>query len=405
MTAPGPLETAPTESPQQMASSAPGIRVARTCTEIPPDSSPGNAAQARPLSDFRPVPAYVLLGDPGAGKTNHDRFETECEELGAAAAKVSARKFITFDPPPHEWRNKTLFIDGLDEMRAGATDARSPLDQIRNRLHQLDEPWFRLSCREADWLGNNDLQALAEVSPDSRIAVLRLDPLSESAARELLIMRHPDLDTASFVAEARRRGIHSMLGNPLALSLLAEAVGPSGDWPDSRLETFETACRRMMSEHNPEHQVAGTGHPVETLVDATGYLCALLLLSGIEVGSPGPANDTSVCVSLDEMREITGGPTRAAVRAALGTKLFKGSDGMGFRPLHRQVAEFLAGRYLAKRITGGLPAGRAVALMTGPSDGRVVTALRGLSAWLAAHSHEARHVLVDIDPVGVRSLR
>ena len=29
-----------------------------------------------------------------------------------------------------EWRERTLFIDGLDEMRAGATDARIPLDEI-----------------------------------------------------------------------------------------------------------------------------------------------------------------------------------------------------------------------------------------------------------------------------------
>ena len=399
MMAPGPPETAHAEGRRQIASGAPDIRVDRTCTAIRTDGSHGNATEARPLSEYRTAPAYVLLGDPGAGKTTE--FERECEELGAAATKVGARNFVTFDPPRHEWRNKTLFIDGLDEMRAGATDARSPLDEIRNRLHQLGRPRFRLSCREADWLGNNDLQALAELSPDSRITVMRLDPLSESAARELLIMKHPALDTESFVAEAWRRGIHSMLGNPLALTLLADAVGPTGDWPGSRLDTFETACRRMASEHNLEHQVAGIRHPVESLIDASGYLCALLLLSGIEVCSPGPANNPSVCVALDELKDVTGGPSQQALSAVLGTKLFKGSVGQGSVPLHRQVAEFLAGRYLAERISGGLPARRVVALMTGPSDGRVVTALRGLSAWLAAHSPEARRFMVDTDPVGV----
>ena len=392
-------ETGPIEGGQRSANGSLDTRVKRTCTELQPDGSPSNVAQARPLSDFSAAPAYVLLGDPGAGKTTE--FERECEELGAAATKVSARNFITLDPPPHEWRHETLFIDGLDEMRAGTTDARSPLDAIRNRLHQLGKPRFRLSCREADWLGNNDLQALAEVSPDSRITVLRLDPLSQSAARQLLIMRHPALDTESFVAEAWRQGIHSMLGNPLALTLLADAAGPRGDWPGSRLHTFETACQRMAGEHNLEHQVAGIRPPIESLIDASGYLCALLLLSGTEVCSAGPASDPSVCVALADLRDATGGPPREALRAALGTKLFKGADGTGIVPLHRQVAEFLAARSLAERISDGLPARRVVALMTGPSDGRVVTALRGLSAWLAAHSPEARSFLVDTDPIGV----
>ncbi len=399
MMVPGPPEAGTSPGRQPPAAGGPDIRVDRTCTEVQPDGSRSNTAAARPLSDFRAVPAYVLLGDPGAGKTTE--FERECEALGDAAVKMSARRFVTFDPPRPEWWNKTLLIDGLDEMRAGATTARSPLDKIRHRLHQLEQPRFRLSCREADWLGNNDLQALAEVSPDSRITVLRLDPLSQSASRELLIMKHPALDSQKLVGEALQRGIHSMLDNPLTLNLLAEAVGPSGDLPGSRLETFETACRSMAREHNEEHRSTGTGHPLESLIDASGYLCALLLLSGCEVCSCGPGNDLRSCISLDDLRDVTGHPSLQALFAALGTKLFKGADGTGFVPLHRQVAEFLAGRYLAKCISSGLPAGRVVAQMTGDSDGRVVTVLRGLSAWLAAHSREARQILVDADPVGV----
>ena len=38
--------------------------------------------------------------------------------------------------------------------------------------------------------------------------------------------------------------------------------------------------------------------------------------------------------------------------------------------------------------------------MTSPSDGVVVTPLRGLSAWLAVHNREARRLLIDADPVG-----
>jgi hypothetical protein len=71
-----------------------------------------------------------------------------------------------------------------------------------------------------------------------------------------------------------------------------------------------------------------------------------------------------------------------------------------FEPVHRHIAEFLAGGYLARQIEGGLPAARVVALVTA-GDGGVVTAHRGLSGWLAAHSKAARLELFERDPIGV----
>ena len=78
----------------------------------------------------------MLLGDPGAGKTT--AFESERKALGEKACLITARDFLTFDPQSHpEWRDKILFIDGLDETRVGANDARTPFDQIRGRLDAL----------------------------------------------------------------------------------------------------------------------------------------------------------------------------------------------------------------------------------------------------------------------------
>ena len=380
--------------------------VDRRCTEVRAGSDRNDATEARPLSAFRDVPAYALLGDPGSGKTTE--FAKEREALGDTAEMVSARDFITFDPADRpEWRGKTLFIDGLDEMRAGAADARSPLDAIRSRLDRLGRPHFRISCREADWLGRNDRQALEAVAPDSRIAVLQLDQLTQPAIRELLSLEHPALGVQAFIDETLRRGIYPMLGNPLALNLLATAVAPGGDWPDGRLETFERACTQMACERNPEHLAAARGgraSPVvndrATLLDAAGHLCALVLLAGKDGFSSEQSVTGSSFASLDDIEDIPGDPSREHRRAALTTRLVRAGGG-GFVPIHRQIAEFLAGRHLARRISNGLPARRVLALMVSPSDGRVVTALRGLSAWLAAHSPEARRLLIDADPVGV----
>ena len=154
-----------------------GIFVARTCTAVDEQD-----AEPRPLAAFRDRAAYVLLGAPGAGKTR--AFEHEAEETGGTY--VTARDFLIFEDRAG-WRGKTLYIDGLDERRAGSTDQRPALDQIRAKLDALGRPRFRLSCREADWFGAPDQMALNTVAPTEEISVLRLNPMTDEGVRELLL--------------------------------------------------------------------------------------------------------------------------------------------------------------------------------------------------------------------------
>lgn len=374
--------------------------ISRTCTEI----SSGNADQyppkaSRPLEDFRDTSAYVLLGDPGVGKTT--AFEAECEAIGKRLKPIPARDFLTFDPQRHpEWFGKTLFIDGLDEVRAGSYDAHTPFDAIRGRLDALGRPRFRLSCRETDWLGANDRERLEVVSPDSGVTVLRLDPLAAPDIEKLLDA-HPYVDDAeAFIAEANRRGIGALLGNPQTLDLLAKAVA-GGDWPKSRKETFEMACSEMVRESNREHQTASASSSLHTpaqLLGAAGCLCAVQLIAG-KAGYTLHGEPDDEYPALDQCEYAH--PEK--LRLVLGSRmLFKGvgpSDNR-FTPIHRHIAEFLGARHLAQIIGNGLPARRVIALITG-GDGAVVTEMRGLSAWLAAHCQEARMNLIERDAIGV----
>ena len=377
-------------------------RIPRTCTEIREgDGGDGEwrrEADSKLLKEFRSLPAYVLLGDPGAGKTT--AFEMECEALGERACMVTARDFLTFDPQNHpEWQGKTLFIDGLDEVRAGSPDARPSFDAIRTRLDTLRKPHFRLSCREADWLGANDRERLQSVSPDSTVTMLRLDPLTDSDV-ESMLDDYPgmDQDVQAFIRMAHDKGVNGFLENPQTLNLLAEVVGAGGAWPASRMELFEKACLKMIRERNTEHQAAhdcNNPHSSEQLLNAAGQLCAVQLIAGAagwtlrgEGNELYPALDKCDCARRDMLRP------------ALATKLFKGVSNNCLAPIHRHIAEFLAARYLAGVIDEGLPARRVIALMTG-GDGMVVTEMRGLSAWLAAHCSASRTYLIEQDPVGV----
>ena len=373
--------------------------VPRTCTQIPSGQrerlEPGER-RSRPLKEFRDTPAYVLVGDPGAGKTT--AFETECGALGDDACPVTARDFLTFKPEHHpEWRGKTLFIDGLDEIRAGSSDVRTPFDHVRGRLDALDKPRFRLSCREADWLGETDRRHLQSVSPDSAVAVLRLDPLADSDVASILDAR-PDIpDADAFIEAAKDLRVEGLLTNPQTLEMLADVVGAGDGWPKSRMQTFEMACRQMVREHNDEHAAAQEpdGPPApDELLDAAGRLCALQLISGGSGytlrGQPDEEYPAPDQCDYD----------RQALLFALSTKLFKGVSSSRFSPLHRHIAEFLGARHLAGVIKGGVPARRVIALMAG-EDGTVVTEMRGLSAWLAAFSCQVQEDLIQGDPVGV----
>ena len=368
--------------------------VSRTCTEISArNAEPHQDKEPRPLETFRDATAYVLLGDPGAGKTT--AFAAECEAC-TDGHRTSARRFIRGHLDTHpEWRGKTLFIDGLDEARAGGDDPRNSLDQIITKLERLGRPPFRLSCRTFDWLGRNDHKELADVYQDVGLKILQLNPLEKPDIAEILRARPDIVDAEAFMTTAQERGVDGFLTNPQSLNLLADVVTQSGEWPKSRLELFEKACLQMAREQNDEHAHTAPALAPDRLVDTAGRLCALQLIAG-KVGYTLHGEPDDDYPALDPC----GSDHPDRLRHALTTKLFKGTSNNHSVPVHRHVAEFLGARYLARIIDDGLPDRRVIALMTG-ADGGVVTELRGLSAWLAAHCQDSRMDLIERDPIGV----
>ena len=374
------------------------VIVLRTCTEIlSEDPQPRREPESGSLESFRSAAAYVLLGDPGSGKST--AFGVEAKILGEDAVLVSARDFLTFGVDNHpECQGKILFIDGLDEIRVGSGDRRKALDEIRRHLYALGRPRFRISCREADWLGNNDRTALTSVSADQKVNTLRLNPLTDDDVAQILD-GHPSVnDARGFMAEARERSVDGLLSNPLTLDMLARAVGADGAWPQSKFETFETACLQLAVEKNEEHVHGDRPPPPDQLLEPASQLCSHQLISDAagfalwyEDGAVDYiAPDTQVGLGLELARHV------------LETRLFTGIGNGRFTPVHRHIAEFLGARHLANLIQQGLPLGRVLSLITG-DDGTVVSAFRGLHAWLAVHCDDVdvRDQLINGDPVGV----
>ena len=365
----------------------------RTCTVVNKDEAEhGSWNSGTPLERFATIPAYVLIGEPGAGKTT--AFETEAEAQGGTY--VTVRDFLTFDDKP-EWHGTTLFLDGLDESRIGLIDGRVPLDRIRRKLDRLESPSFRLSCRWAEWFGANDKENLRKVSPDENVTVIRLDPLAQQTIKEILVKNHGVEDADAFIAGAKARGVQELLKNPQTLELLAGVVS-QGEWPNSRKETFEQTCRILVREPNREHRLANPGSSdTGKLIEAAGRLCAVQVLTGI---AGYTLTDTAMPDSDYPALEEIDGELVGHGRHALGTRLFVGVSEGRFAPVHRQISEFLAAQHIAGLIDHGLPVQRVVALITG-FDGELLPTFWNFSSWLAVLSKPSRHWLSRLNASGL----
>lgn len=355
----------------------------------------GELSDPKRLDHWRDVPAYVLLGDPGAGKTT--AFRHEADDTGAQFCTARQISWADLSSAAAE---TTLFIDALDEAQVQKGDNKSQaLSEVCQRLSALGKPKFRLACREIDWRGGPAEQDLKLVSPDGAVVELHLEPFSTEDVGQLL-EHWPNVDAEVFFSAAEQFGLDGAWGNPLVVELLCRALqsGEGRQAPRGKADVFRLATQELAQEHNEAHNEAsarssGTaGH----VLDDAGKLFAVLLLSGksaLRLGSNLAAEDEA---ALGEISREFGVQDNSP---ALSSKLFT-AHGQRLTPWHRAVAEYLGAQAISQQVNAGLPLTRVLALMLAP-DGGVVEGLRGLHAWLAYFVQDRRDSFIERDPVGL----
>lgn len=227
-----------------------------------------------------------------------------------------------------------------------------------------------------------------------RVVVLGLCPLS----RDEILKAAQGLvqDLVAFLDEADAAGLGYLLGNPQTLELLARAWG-SGKKPRNKFEAYEIGVSELIKEINPQHVVRGVNTPdSDNLRKAAGAASSILLLSNsVGISRAEPA-DAIGYVKL----AVVPHPKRSDVDFMLKRRLFESPEVDRFQPIHRTIAEFLAAEDLSNRIMNGLPIDRVMALKCGV-DGRPVSSLRGIFAWLMCRLGPIAEGYVDRDPYGV----
>ena len=334
----------------------------------------------------------VILGDPGMGKTYlldnlAARFGTKRITAGAFARNAHPEKLTPPDGQP-------LVIDGLDEL-ATSTGA-SAVDEVLKKLSILNLPPFILSCRAADWQGSADRQKIAEdygVVP----ATARLEPFTRADAKAFLT-DWPVADPDGVLDQLDAQQLAEFYRNPLTLNLLAEIAVSGQGLPKGRADLLAKASEILCHEKNAIHaRTTGGMADVSALQDSAGAIFAHLLLSGMQgIADLPPAELPDGYVAVGELADI---PDSPVTRESLKTRLFQVSGEKLLLPYHRVIAEFLAARWLAKRLNSGLSARRIEQALT--FSGGVPTALRGLHAWFGHFAPRLTHACIEADPYGM----
>ena len=342
-------------------------------------SGPGDLREtARYVSDLRAYPFVVILGEPGIGKSTV--LGTEAVNEGAPLIKV--RALINGFAPQ---AGTPLYLDALDEYRTDG-HAADKAYLLAGAMIRAQAPRWRLTCRSEDWRKEADIEAISGTVGGTPIVVAQILPLNYKEARAILTALG-ETDPESFLDKAWDFGAKGFTESPLSLRLLHAAVSRDGTWPTTRFELFTVAIERLSFERDRQRSRAER-HPPEAIVSAAAEACLTMLLTGARTlwrsnDEPPPDADARAYLTSHDLGQVPG-----LLRDTLDTALFRG-EGEAFEPMHLTLADFLAGKALARAVHGGpgraaLPFARAFALITG-EDGGPPTELRGVFAWFASH--------------------
>lgn len=375
------------------------------------------------LASFDDVPALVLLGEPGIGKST--ALAEECDRLKSAGIAVFYRELNRYEtdtaliddlfrnPQMQEWyihpdAQLVLLLDSLDECRLSIPRAARIIARELEKLPR-ERLKFRITCRVADWPEEmtdalNELWPTQRGSEVSHVIRLSLVPLRRKDVMQAATDR--DLNASAFLEEIRRVEIASFASHPHTLNMLLDIYRDGGCLPSCRAEIFEQGCLHLVTENSRSRKNDGRRGRVEPALrlPIAGRIAALLLLSQknailLDDAIQLKENALSI-VDMLGGEESGGGLAQRvndeSIREVLDTTLFsgRGEQRLGFA--HQSHMEFLAAWYLKKR---GLDSERLLRLLRFAEDGHVPPQLGELAGWLAEMDGAVFAALANSDPL------
>ncbi|WP_322404940.1 hypothetical protein [Massilia luteola] len=303
----------------------------------------------------------------------------------------TARKLINHARPDKLLGDAhVLVIDALDELSTHREG--DAVDLVLQRLGELDNPRFILSCRVADWRSATGTGAILELYNEKPLE-LHLEPFDDSDTLAYLGQQMGIEAAEVIVNHFTSRGLQGFLGNPQTLYLVSRIAGQES-LPRTKSELFERAVDVLRLEHNEAK--SGKELSREATLNAAGAAFAGLIISGNEaIVRTASAYIGDGDLQLAELGSVA---DRDDLDAVLRTRLFKSNGVDRFTYWHRTIGEYLAARWL--RTTADTPRKQRRLMYLFHGSHLVPSSLRGVHAWLA-RDHVLAPAVITIDPMGV----
>lgn len=320
----------------------------------------------------------VILGAPGSGKSSLLKlFKKKNSTI------TIRRSFQDFDLNPDvDDSTQYLLLDGLDEFRNAQRDNKTGiLKRIALKLKQLDKKVkITIACREMDWLGNTDEDALKSYLQND-VQVFTIKPLD--AQKRIEFLRYFGLDeiTDSFKTLIVE---NDLFDNPQILKMFVEIYKKDPSiCITTKAEIFDYYID-FSQEHNEENLANGINQIDPDLFKRNaGYIAYYYMFADIKKFNGE---------SCRKISSVDSGYCIDDLTVVIHSKLMQ--DGTF---AHRMIAEYLAAKYLyEEKIKKELwPISRMNALLTN-GENIVFSEYRGVYAWLCFFSKNQN--LIEIDP-------
>jgi hypothetical protein len=349
--------------------------------------------------------ACGVLGAAGLGKTYELRYLADLEKRNGLDVRFERLAVIAQTPDSlvaqlaelsaAASKKSVIYLDALDEVMVPVKVAGLVVERWIRKELAAKQPAIRISCRSALW-SPDILAALSDVYGEESCAVAILQPLSSPDVKHIAASR--GLDADRFEAAIQRAGTQSLSQQPLTLEMLLRIYEVGKSMPSDRCDLFSKGVNELARDRI-ERLEAGTAieFTLPEVLEAAERLACFSLLSGRETidlsDSPSPA-------SLGRT-ELAGLPSKGRilddhlVRAVGRCGLCESDEPRRFRFAHRQIAEYLAGRTMARL----LPHQSKALLCSGQGwQAGVATPLRETAAFTAIESEPIADWLADSDP-------
>lgn len=301
--------------------------------------------------------AFCLLGTAGMGKTHEMKrlAASLCEmgivvlahHLGSLATTADALEMRLQNLSRRMDDKSVLILDGLDEAMASVPTAGLIVATwIREEL-VTGKPRIAISCRSTV-LPNELEEAFVEAYQTDMTTVV-LTPLDEMDQRS--VATQEQVDPTSFLLAVRNARAIALAQQPLTLKMLLSLYKSDGSIAQSRCELFSKGTAFLCQERRERRDLGTvTDIPLGDILSAAERLATYVILSGCE-GVTFDDNAVAGCISWRELEMLPSTDQQISERmlkaiARTGLVEIDGSRQMRFA--HRQLAEYLAGRRLAK---------------------------------------------------------